>query len=151
MELGSMKFDYGKKDDRKEGNRPKRKKRDLWYLKYILVLLLIIALIIIFLVSAYKTRDTYISLYNQAVELEEQGRYTDAYTAYVSLYIKTGDYKDIISRMNNIKEYNYYNEAIQSEDSGEYFKAMKIFLKIYDFEDSEDHFDNCARKYLESK
>lgn len=116
-----------------------------------IVVLAIIIFIIAFFVSAYKTRDTYISMYNQAVELEEQGRYTDAYAVYTALYMKTGDYKDIIQRMFNIKQDNYYAEAIKLESDGEYLDAMKIFIKMMDFKDSSDHFDNCARLYLENK
>lgn len=116
-----------------------------------IVVLAIIIFIIAFFVSAYKTRDTYISMYNQAVELEEQGKYTDAYAVYTALYMKTGDYKDIVQRMYGIKEYNYYSEAIELETNGKYFDAMKIFIKIIDFQDAEDHFDNCARLYLENK
>lgn len=116
-----------------------------------ILVLAIIIFIVLFFVSAFKTRDTYISMYNQAVELEEQGKYTDAYSVYTALYMKTGDYKDIIQRMHNIKQDNYYSEAIKLESDGEYLDAMKIFIDMMDFKDSSDHFNNCAKLYLEDK
>lgn len=126
-------------------------KSNWWFIKWILTIICIIAFIIIFFVSAYHTRDEYTSMYNNAVSLEEEGKYDEAYEVYFKLYLRTGPYKDIVERMTNIDEYHLYSEASKLEESKEYLDAMKIWIRILDFEDSQEHFDHCCQMYLETK
>lgn len=100
--------------------------------KYIKILLVASLLIIIYFCFAFYLRDKYSDTYESALQLMEDGQYSQAQ----SLFEQLGNYRDSIAHIEMAQHLIDYGIAEQYFNDGCYKDAYEAFDRLGDFNDS---------------
>ncbi len=89
------------------------------------------------------------SKYNDAIALMNDGKYSEAITAFESL----NGYKDSIQKINDCQTAILdikYNDAIKLMEEKKYVEAVSVFQEISSHKDSKDKIYSCAVSLMEA-
>lgn len=105
---------------------------------YISISIMFFLFIVIFISSALHMRGVYRERYGYATELMNNGKYEEAYEAFLSFNDVRSSYRDSLELAEECKLCMEYEKACDYVSEQDYLNAVIVFSKLGDFKDSPE-------------